>query len=57
MVAKNDITGDAIKSRTNSQAYEDGWDRIFGKKKANDSKPQIADPDDRDIDPDDLDKG
>ena len=32
MAAKNDITGDEIKSKTTSSAYEDGWDRIFGKK-------------------------
>jgi len=57
MVAKNDITGDAIQSRTNNRAYEDGWDRIFGKKKAKDAQPQITDPDDQDIDPEDPDKG
>ena len=33
MVAKNDITGDSIKSRTNSKAYQDNYDLIFGKKK------------------------
>ena len=33
MVAKNDITGDAIQSRTSTKAYEDNYDRIFGKKK------------------------
>lgn len=33
MVAKNDITGDAIKSRTNNQAYQDNYDLIFRKKK------------------------
>ena len=32
MAARNDITGDEIKSKTSSSAYEDGWDRIFGKK-------------------------
>lgn len=32
MAAKNDITGDEIKSKATSSAYEDGWDRIFGKK-------------------------
>lgn len=32
MAAKNDITGDKIKSKTgNQKAYADGWDRIFGK--------------------------
>lgn len=33
MVAKNDITGDSIQSKVNSQAYQDNYDRIFGKKK------------------------
>lgn len=32
MVAKNDVTGDDIKSRGNSKEYEDNWERIFGKK-------------------------
>ena len=32
MAAKNDITGDEIKSKTATSAYEDGWDRIFGNK-------------------------
>lgn len=32
MAAKNDITGDEIKTKTHTSAYEDGWDRIFGKK-------------------------
>lgn len=35
MAAKNDITGDLIKTKANSdtEAYADGWERIFGKKK------------------------
>lgn len=33
MATKNDITGDSIRSRHSSQAYSDGWDRIFGKTK------------------------
>jgi hypothetical protein len=32
MAAKNDVTGDRIASKANSQAYRDGMDRIFGKK-------------------------
>lgn len=31
--AKNDITGDVIASKGGSDAYRQGWDRIFGKKK------------------------
>ena len=30
MSAKNDITGDLIKSRTNSKAFDNGWDLIWG---------------------------
>ena len=26
---KNDITGDALISKTNTKGYEDGWDKIF----------------------------
>jgi hypothetical protein len=33
MAAKNDITGDAIRSKTSNKKYADGWERIFGKKK------------------------
>jgi len=29
MTAKNDITGDALKSRTNTKAYSDNYDAIF----------------------------
>lgn len=32
MTSKNDITGDDIKSKTNSEKYRDGWNRIFGNK-------------------------
>ena len=32
MATKNDITGDSLKSKGQSKAYDDGWDRIFGKK-------------------------
>ena len=34
MVAKNDVTGDNIKSKVgNLKAYGDRWERIFGKKR------------------------
>ena len=33
MVAKNDITGDSIRSKGLSQKGRDNWDNIFGKKK------------------------
>jgi hypothetical protein len=32
MTAKNDITGDSIKSKVNSQTYKDNYDAIFGNK-------------------------
>ena len=34
MASRNDITGDLIKTKANSDtdAYADGWERIFGKK-------------------------
>ena len=31
--ARNDITGDFIHSKPSSDMFEQGWDRIFGKKK------------------------
>ena len=34
MTARNDITGDLLKSKTNNDAFRDGWDRIFGNKPA-----------------------
>jgi hypothetical protein len=38
MATKNDVTGDAIRSKLPSKAYSDNWDRIFKKKKKQ-SKP------------------
>ena len=32
MATKNDITGDYLTSKASTKAYDDGWDRIFGKK-------------------------
>ena len=33
MTAKNDVTGDSIRTKvSNSRAYAAGWDRIFKKK-------------------------
>ena len=37
MVAKNDITGDSIQSRTSTKAYQDNYDLIFRKKKVEDN--------------------
>lgn len=32
-MSKNDITGDTLISKPSTDAYVDGWDKIFGKKK------------------------
>ena len=32
--AQNDVTGDWLQSKPNNEMFEQGWDRIFGKKKA-----------------------
>lgn len=44
MIARNDITGDAIVTGGTTENYRTGWDRIFGKKpefkEADDSNPQ-----------------
>ena len=53
MSAKNDITGDAMKSRILSKEGRDNWDNIFGKKTAYewlkelypDKSLEILDPD------------
>lgn len=34
MTAKNDITGDSIKTRPSTDSYRDSWERIYGAKKA-----------------------
>ena len=33
MTAKNDVTGDLIKTKGSSEQYRDNWEKIFGKKK------------------------
>ena len=33
MATTNDVTGDELKSRGNSEAYQNGYDRIWGAKK------------------------
>ena len=32
-MSTNDITGDALTTKVATEAYRDGWDRIFGEKK------------------------
>lgn len=38
MTARNDITGDPLVTSASSNAYRDGWDRIFGKSKSLDAE-------------------
>ena len=38
MVARNDITGDAIQTKGNTDAYRDNYDIIFNKKKKTDAE-------------------
>lgn len=33
MATKNDVTGDPLISKSPTDSYRDGWDRIFGQKK------------------------
>lgn len=33
MVAKNDHTGDELRTKPQNKKYSEGWDRIFGKNK------------------------
>lgn len=42
----NDITGDKIKSRTNTKLYSDNFDRIFRKKDKEDDKQSDTKSDD-----------
>lgn len=46
MTAKNEVTGDAIRSkRGNDGAYAAGWERIFGKKKVVDGEQGVNERD------------
>lgn len=44
MAARNDVTGDLIKSRNNNTAFENNWDAIFGKKKTEEVVQEIEVP-------------
>jgi hypothetical protein len=39
-VTKNDVTGDKLQSKTNTQQYRDNWDLIFKKNKDVKAKPK-----------------
>jgi len=32
MAAKNDVTGDSLTTKAPNKKYDEGWERIFGKK-------------------------
>jgi hypothetical protein len=34
VIAKNDVTGDELRTKAPTQAYSDGWDRIFKKEES-----------------------
>lgn len=36
MTTKNDVTGDNLVTKETTDAYREGWDRIFGKQKDSD---------------------
>lgn len=38
MATKNDVTGDEIKTKTNSELYRENYDKIFRKKQEKDAK-------------------
>lgn len=41
MSTKNDITGDSLVSKNTTEAYRDGWERIFGKNKVSEKKLEL----------------
>lgn len=43
MASRNDVTGDVIQSKMNSDPYRDNWDKIFGNKKQD--APVVVDVD------------
>ena len=40
-IASNDITGDKIKSKANSDLHRKGWDLIFGENNNNQGKDDV----------------
>ena len=42
MAARNDVTGDLIKSRPLNNAYSSNWDAIFGKKKTEEVVQEVT---------------
>lgn len=46
MATRNDITGDSIQTKSNTKAYRDNWDLIFGKKEEEESENEEKDTSD-----------
>lgn len=44
MSARNDITGDFIKSRSNNAKFSDNWDRIFKRNADTSPDPELEQP-------------
>lgn len=42
MATRNDVTGQEIKSRGNSEEYKNNWDAIFAKKKPEEPEAEDA---------------
>ena len=42
MTTKNEVTGDDLKSKANSDAYRDNYDKIFKDKKKGEKKWPLA---------------
>lgn len=40
--SQNDITGDWLHSKPNNEMFEQGWDRIFGKKNKEESRIDVV---------------
>ena len=40
--SQNDVTGDWLHSKPNNEMFEQGWDRIFGKKKKEESRIDVV---------------
>jgi len=41
MATKNDVTGDALRTKASNKKYDEGWERIFGKKSNSDNKENM----------------
>ena len=40
--SQNDVTGDWLHCKPNNEMFEQGWDRIFGKKKKEESRIDVV---------------